>query len=407
MGTYSFAFVVLVACVAVYAKMTYTALLDSNFNDQLLFLGRTEYLMLLSLPAWVKKYLKNAPFLAHEVRSNLDVAAGGVARAEWYDPAKHDRSYRALKTGILTDSECIQLRNIIQRNSLEKSKTYQDIGDNALYLEFDNMTPLRVLGLGDRNAKLSVAPGDKELVSQVFHRVQKIVEETFNSTSIFLEFADLTKRTTPKEFSSRWSYLYYLSTGGHGVHSDMCSWQNTPEAWKTSFSCHMKEQHCCAHRTHSVLLYINTDEDELVGGDFYMVDRHDIGNGSQPSFSGPGLGKLLQNTLKVQPKCGKLMMFTSDARNIHGVFPIRSGARYAMPMWFADIGNLPWHEEQILEKHLNEFWDIHSRERCPSMGSDNGVTAPSMFQKYVGDCDAMLAAMKEFAYGQKEKQQRN
>jgi hypothetical protein len=58
-------------------------------------------------------------------------------------------------------------------------------------------------------------------------------------------------------------------------------------------------------------------------------------------YSGPGLVTLLKHTLKVQPHCGNLLMFTSDARNPHGTLPIQSGVRYALPTWFSDTSSMP------------------------------------------------------------------
>ena len=105
-----------------------------------------------------------------------------------------------------------------------------------------------------------------------------------------------------------------------------------------------------------MLLYLNDpEESDLVGGEMYLVDRRDLVNETEPSYSGVGLAYQLQHTLKVKPHCGNLAIFTSDARNLHGTMPIWKGTRYAMPLWYTDISQM--HKLPEADVPVNDIWD--------------------------------------------------
>jgi predicted 2-oxoglutarate/Fe(II)-dependent dioxygenase YbiX len=41
-----------------------------------------------------------------------------------------------------------------------------------------------------------------------------------------------------------------------------------------------------------------------------------------------------RESVVVQPRRGLLLAFPSDGDHVHEVFPVRSGVRYTMPIWF-------------------------------------------------------------------------
>lgn len=67
-------------------------------------------------------------------------------------------------------------------------------------------------------------------------------------------------------------------------------------------------------RTYSAIVYLN---DDYIGGEFYFK-------------------KLAYD---LQPKSGLLVGFTAGMNHVHGVREIKSGTRYAFPMWFTDSVN--------------------------------------------------------------------
>jgi hypothetical protein len=74
--------------------------------------------------------------------------------------------------------------------------------------------------------------------------------------------------------------------------------------------------------------------------------------------------------------------------------PIRSGLRYAMPMWFTDPAqlHLKWGESG----HNIENWLGSIEHRCHLMGPV--LPMPSGFKKYEGDCDGLMEAIKRLMY---------
>jgi hypothetical protein len=247
---------------------------------------------------------------------------------------------------------------------------------------------------------------DRQLMKDVLNRWQKVAEKTFNTTTIMMEYGYITKRTNP--YPNKWSHflrrLHYLTSGGHGLHADQCMMTIGEDGYHEHFDCipNVAPPSCCAHRTHTVLFYLNDndyddevpEDSDLKGGEFFFVDRKDLDDPAERSFGGVGLAKQLQHTLRVEPKCGNVALFTGDARNLHGTMPIRSGARYAMPMWFTDPAVLHrrWGER---EPNL-ENWLHIMEDRCHLMGPV--LPMPSGFKQYEGDCEGLVEAIKRLAY---------
>jgi len=62
------------------------------------------------------------------------------------------------------------------------------------------------------------------------------------------------------------------------------------------------------------VLYLSTQGEEFTGGGFAFVDPH--------------------GRLEVTPKRGLALTFSSGWENVHGVSPLISGQRYALPAFF-------------------------------------------------------------------------
>jgi hypothetical protein len=390
---------------------------DSSSNDLKFFKGRAEFFYMNSLPGIVKRLLVNLPFVADDAKAVLRLDLNGHTSSVFpYVAADHDRVYRKVVHNFITSEECAIIRGMIQNNALSSEEAYRDDkAEDSLYNEFQSLPVLTLLGVYTSD-DVRVSKNEQRVLSDVFKRLQTQVEQAFDSPYITYEHADVTRRRNPhirhdekygNSFFSRmmqlaknpWERLRYLTTGGHGMHADQCGVANALSDWRDGFQCRLSAQHCCAHRTHTGLLYLNEPNDDLKGGELYIIDRYDIPDDSVASFSGAPFKDIFKRSLTVEPRCGNLVLFRSDARNFHGTYPIREGTRYAVPMWFSDVSQLPWDQgASLLKPYLTNFFHAIEQLECPAMGKGI-LQAPSGFQDYVDDCKGMVERMIKVAAG--------
>lgn len=373
-------------------KYGYDSLMETGFHNQFYY-NRPDLLLMHSMPWWKKWFLLKTPFLEEFSKQVLQELGnkGHVSKMEMYNAEKHDTEYRMVKHNVVSQKECARIRSLLLRQDLG-SEWLQ--GSEALIKEFGEASVYELLGI-QNSERVQIHPEEQKLLSSVLWRVQAAAEEKFNSSSIFLDYSGITLRRNPYEKDSFWKRLHYYTTGGHGTHADQCGCYNNIEEFTNGFECVLTEEHCCAQRTHSVLLYLNDPEDgDLVGGDLYLVDRQDLIDPSKPSYSGVGLAEQFKHTLRVKPTCGTLVFFASDARNFHGTFPIQSGSRVAMPMWFTSAKDIPWHNPEVLREQMSEdgYWEW-LKYRCDWMNGE--LPVPSGLEPYLDDCEAMVQAVKD------------
>merc|ERR1712187_623785 len=93
-------------------------------------------------------------------------------------------------------------------------------------------------------------------------------------------------------------------------HADTCD----PEG----IECIQTEQ-LATHRTHTAVLYLHNEESgDFEGAEFFWTPLAE----SPPS-----------QWVRVKPEAGRMVMFTTGAENIHGITPIKGGARCALTLW--------------------------------------------------------------------------
>ena len=93
----------------------------------------------------------------------------------------------------------------------------------------------------------------------------------------------------------------------HEVHADNCT--------VTGAFCDPSPP-AYSYRSVSALLYLSSIHKQFEGGRFFFADRH------------PG-GRAFTPTSLVEPRCGRLLAFTSGPENLHGVMPLAAGTRFA------------------------------------------------------------------------------
>ena len=273
--------VILAACYKVYLEPLYNEFVESDYHNRF-FEGRVEYIHLLGLSRPAKLVLSYLPIIDPLVREHLrqDFDRGprptNSSNQVYYDPKIHDRPYRSLKTNFLSREECAIIRGMLDRNVDQSRQDFGESPDSSLNKEFESVSIFKLLGLedtgdsgDDEEDEVDITGDERQLLlSMLNRRLQSVVEETFNSTTIFLEYSSITRRHNPVR-SKRTSalgfmeHLQYLSSGGHGIHSDRCSFgPNGDEIFFDGFRCRQTTAHCCPHRTHSVLLYLNDPDDD-------------------------------------------------------------------------------------------------------------------------------------------------
>lgn len=75
---------------------------------------------------------------------------------------------------------------------------------------------------------------------------------------------------------------------------------------------------------------------------------------------------LYHSKVKVTPKCGRAVAFSSGGENLHGVLPVKEGTRCALGMWFTLD---PKHKEgarEVADQILKSFSD-HNRASEPEV----------------------------------------
>lgn len=101
----------------------------------------------------------------------------------------------------------------------------------------------------------------------------------------------------------------------HAIHADNCLVNDNGDC--------VRESPAYTWRDYSAIIYLN---DDFEGGEFVFAKDH--------------TANIIQGT--VRPRCGRMVAFSADGNNLHGVRGIIRGKRCALALWFT-------HEEKYLE----------------------------------------------------------
>uniref|UniRef100_H3AHH3 procollagen-proline 3-dioxygenase n=1 Tax=Latimeria chalumnae TaxID=7897 RepID=H3AHH3_LATCH len=184
---------------------------------------------------------------------------------------------------------------------------------------FHGLTVLKALKL----ARLgSVEQNDARLYYDVSEKSRLLVESYFNLKSpLYFSFSHLVRRSAVEGQQENRLDL------SHPVHADNCILDpEGKQCWK--------EPPAYIYRDLSGILYLNED---FEGGSFFFTDRD---------------AKTV--TAEVQPKCGRLVAFTSGGENPHGVRAVTRGHRYAIALWFT-LSSQHREQERIQADELLEL----------------------------------------------------
>ncbi|KAL2084012.1 hypothetical protein ACEWY4_019530 [Coilia grayii] len=250
-----------------------------------------------------RERLSGTPTEEEEETDDSGFYAGGpvpqVGVTITMDDVKLNGTNRVVLDGVLTQEECDA---ILQLASSATSVADSSRGRRSPYTpheRFEGLTVLRALKLAQDGM---VNQSDARLLHEIGERARVLLHSYFRSpTGLFFAFSHLVCRSPiPGHQEGRMDL-------SHPVHVDNCILEpETKQCWR--------EAPAFTHRDLSGILYLNED---FEGGEFFFTKRD---------------AKTV--TARIQPKCGRLVGFSSGPVNPHGVTAVTSGRRCALPVWF-------------------------------------------------------------------------
>ncbi|KAF7994187.1 hypothetical protein HCN44_011456 [Aphidius gifuensis] len=207
---------------------------------------------------------------------------------------------RYLAEGFLIDSECdslVQLAKIaaVKGDGYEDNKSPHSKNELFEGLTLGRAALMVYFGL--------LEPKKLQLFLHSTETARGHVKKFFNlDQELFFTYTHLVCRSALTDLSERDEDVY-----SHDIHADNCL------AIDDNTCLH--ESPAYTWRDYSAIIYLNDDFD---GGEFV--------------FSADPKAQNIQSIIK--PKCGRMIGFTADEKNLHGVKGVVKGKRCALAIWF-------------------------------------------------------------------------
>uniref|UniRef100_A0A8D2J7S1 procollagen-proline 3-dioxygenase n=1 Tax=Varanus komodoensis TaxID=61221 RepID=A0A8D2J7S1_VARKO len=213
------------------------------------------------------------------------------------DSQQLNGSQRVVLDRVLTESECKDILRLAAGGAGDSYRGRRS--PHTPHERFEGLTVLKALQLAEERA---VNWRDVKLLLQASEKSRKIVEYYFTpGKNLHFSFTHLVCRTAAEgEQEGRMDL-------SHPVHADNCLLD--PEGntcWK--------EPPAYIYRDYSAILYLN---DDFQGGNLFFTETDAV-----------------TMTAQVQPKCGRLVAFSSGGENPHGVWAVTRGRRCAIALWY-------------------------------------------------------------------------
>uniref|UniRef100_H2ZT83 procollagen-proline 3-dioxygenase n=1 Tax=Latimeria chalumnae TaxID=7897 RepID=H2ZT83_LATCH len=208
-------------------------------------------------------------------------------------------SQRVVLDGVILEEECRELHHL--------SNTAASFGDgyrgkpspHTPNEKFQGVTVFKALKLGQEN---KVPLKSAHLFYSLSEKVRRVIESYFRlDIPLYFSYTHLVCRTALEDKQEDREDL------SHPVHVDNCILNSE------ALEC-VKEPPAYTFRDYSAILYLN---DDFEGGNFIFTELD---------------AKTI--TAEVQPKCGRVVGFSSGSENPHGVKPVTKGQRCAVALWF-------------------------------------------------------------------------
>ncbi|KAJ3600248.1 hypothetical protein NHX12_031234 [Muraenolepis orangiensis] len=208
-------------------------------------------------------------------------------------------SGRVLLDGALSPEECGELQRLSNAAAQREGSSRGRASPHSPSERLQGLTVLKAVKMGQEG---SVPLKSARLFFDMSEKVRQVLESYFHlETPLYFSYSHLVCRSALEESPEERSEL------SHAVHVDNCVLVSE------SNQC-MKEPPAYTHRDYSAILYLNEDFD---GGDFIFTLLD---------------GKTV--TAEVQPRCGRVVGFSSGKENPHGVRAVTRGQRCAVALWF-------------------------------------------------------------------------
>uniref|UniRef100_A0A7S0DRM3 Prolyl 4-hydroxylase alpha subunit Fe(2+) 2OG dioxygenase domain-containing protein n=1 Tax=Amorphochlora amoebiformis TaxID=1561963 RepID=A0A7S0DRM3_9EUKA len=335
------------------------------------------------------------PFWFHRAEFWLDILIKNVG-LNWYDSSVHNTQTRMLVENFVDIDTCKTLIRLAEEYEGNSNASLHDptLGPHSQVLQARRRP---VFSFDDFQ---TMDPENADLVYSLQNHIHAVVSEFFGR-NFSLFSANIVTRYT----NQRYSMLEDQICKGHEVSPiirttvgdlfkcpqafhgwGLCCLYTRTALYIDSLFSNGINLHCDAHefrkdeyffhkkapqsseyfeRTHSALLYLDTDEvlQEYRGGEIFFVDSIGAHRGHDrfASFS-----DLLFGRVRVKPRCGNLMIYKGDEGNVHGVTPVGGkGHRHSLAMWFTDIDSIVSGLQEIAKKNRMEKCSTLRPEGAP------------------------------------------
>ncbi|XP_072887846.1 prolyl 3-hydroxylase 1 [Hemitrygon akajei] len=206
---------------------------------------------------------------------------------------------RVLLDGVITDKECEEMRFLSNAAASMGDGYYGKPSPHTPNERFQGVTVLKALKLSQEGR---IPLKTSKLFYDISEKVRRIIESYFRlENPLYFAYSHLVCRTAVEGTQENREDL------SHSIHVDNCILNSE------ALEC-QKEHPAYTERDYSAILYLNHD---FEGGNFIFTEID---------------AKVI--TATVQPKCGRVVGFSSGEENPHGVQAVTKGQRCGVALWF-------------------------------------------------------------------------
>ncbi|XP_059807790.1 prolyl 3-hydroxylase 1 [Hypanus sabinus] len=206
---------------------------------------------------------------------------------------------RVLLDGVITDKECEEMRFLSNAAASVGDGYYGKPSPHTPNEQFQGVTVLKALKLSQEGR---IPLKTSKLFYDISEKVRRIIESYFRlENPLYFAYSHLVCRTAVEGTQENRKDL------SHSIHVDNCILNSEALVCR-------KEHPAYTERDYSAILYLNHD---FEGGNFIFTEID---------------AKVI--TATVQPKCGRVVGFSSGEENPHGVQAVTKGQRCGVALWF-------------------------------------------------------------------------
>ncbi|XP_044257307.1 prolyl 3-hydroxylase 1-like [Tribolium madens] len=318
------------ACAAVASYLLFypndeTMLENKKFYSKLpkasddFFIPRPEALHYVQRHTYEQRILK---FIVHEYK--FDVSTEITSEALKYRVVMTEKQLRGpnrfVSEGLATGKECQTLVNTAKMFALSGDGYQGYASPFTTFEKFRGITLSRATALVYFGL---LEPQYLQLLLTISELGKTKIEEFFKiKKPLYFTYTHLVCRSAKQHApNNRTDY-------SHTIHADNCNLISDKVCEKLPPS--------YTHRDYSAIIYLN---DDFEGGEFV--------------FSADAKGEKIQSV--INPRCGKMVAFSSGSENLHGVRAVKKGSRCAIAIWFT-------FDPKHAETDRDEAWNVISKK---------------------------------------------